>query len=154
MKTRRYPTFLIVQSAGEVVSFPKTRTPRRLALSDRRPLGRVLPLVLKHQPDCPLANFRRISCRLVHNSILSRNGVSGKPGAIQIPVWFLVQRNSEARFRNPPATPNQSSDLLWHLTLTPKLLWTFSCDGVQRAGVIRQDKRVIWFEAQMIKIGS
>ena len=33
-------------------------------------------------------------------------------------------------------------------------IWTFSGDGVQRAGVIRQDKRVIWFEAQMIKIGS
>jgi len=36
-----------------------------------------------YTPDRPLGDFRRISCRLVHHSNLSRNGVSGKPGAIQ-----------------------------------------------------------------------
>ncbi|MGB8408356.1 MAG: hypothetical protein WCE58_00405, partial [Gallionella sp.] len=41
-----------------------------------------LPLVFKHQPYRPLTHFRRIPLHFVHNSILSRIGVSGNPGAI------------------------------------------------------------------------
>jgi hypothetical protein len=38
--------------------------------------------VFKYEPDCPLADLRRKLGCCFHDSILSRNGVSRKPGAI------------------------------------------------------------------------
>src|SRR6266496_2649411 len=39
--------------------------------------------MLKDQPNRPLPDLRRISRQFVHDSILSNNGVSGNPGAVQ-----------------------------------------------------------------------
>ncbi len=39
--------------------------------------------MLQHQPHGPFPDFRGITFVSVHCSILSRNGVSGKPGAVQ-----------------------------------------------------------------------
>ena len=51
---------------------------------DRRPLRRVLRLVIKHHPNGSIPHLRRKPvCRwLAHCSILSRRGASGKPGAV------------------------------------------------------------------------
>ena len=51
----------------------------------RRPLRAMLALMLENQPDSPLANLRRITCRMSsHNSSLfSQDGASGKAGAVQ-----------------------------------------------------------------------
>src|SRR5262245_2482192 len=51
---------------------------------DRRPLRLVLPLMLEHHPNSPFTELRRIFCCCFHDSILSRIGVSGKPGAVQL----------------------------------------------------------------------
>ena len=40
-------------------------------------------LVLEYQANRPFPDFRGISRTLLHDSILSRNRVSGKPGAVQ-----------------------------------------------------------------------
>ena len=46
-------------------------------------MGVIVLLVLQHQPHGPFPDFRGITFVSVHCSILSRNGVSGKPGAVQ-----------------------------------------------------------------------
>ena len=46
-------------------------------------LGVIVLLVLQHQPHGPFPDFRGITFVSVHYSILSRNGVSSKPGAVQ-----------------------------------------------------------------------
>ncbi|MBU1449595.1 MAG: hypothetical protein KKB57_04880, partial [Proteobacteria bacterium] len=51
--------------------------------ADGLPLGLVLILVLQEHPHRPLLNLWGISDLLGHDSILSSNGVSGNPGAIQ-----------------------------------------------------------------------
>jgi hypothetical protein len=43
----------------------------------------VLRFLLENQPYRPIPDFRRISRSLCHCSILSRNGASGKIGAVQ-----------------------------------------------------------------------
>src|SRR5262249_28670053 len=50
---------------------------------DRRPLRLVFPLMLEHHPNSPFTELRRIFRCCFHDSILSRIGVSGKPGAVQ-----------------------------------------------------------------------
>jgi hypothetical protein len=47
-------------------------------------------LVLEHQSNRPFPDFQGISRRLVYDSIFSRNGVSGKPGAIHMSVRASV----------------------------------------------------------------
>jgi hypothetical protein len=47
-------------------------------------LGSMFRLLLQDQPDRPLPDFRGILRPSIHDSILSRIGVSGKPGAVQI----------------------------------------------------------------------
>src|SRR5262249_53687576 len=51
---------------------------------DRRPLRLVLPLMLEHHPNSPFTELRRIFRCCFHDSILSRIGVSGKPGAVHL----------------------------------------------------------------------
>ena len=48
--------------------------------------------MLDHHPHSTLAHFRRklLSLLLVHGSILSKSGASGKPGAVQ---GFLYSRS-------------------------------------------------------------
>ena len=41
-----------------------------------------------HHAYCPFPNLRGISIRFAHTPILSRVGVSGKPGAVQI--WLGI----------------------------------------------------------------
>lgn len=48
-----------------------------------RPRGVLLSLVVEYRPDRPLTNLREIPVLLFHDSIPSRNEVSGNPGAIQ-----------------------------------------------------------------------
>src|SRR5262249_13643739 len=43
---------------------------------------RVLGPVLPHQPDRPLAQFRRVPCDFLHGSILSKGGASTLPRAV------------------------------------------------------------------------
>src|SRR5581483_3843110 len=50
---------------------------------DRRPLRVVLAPVLPHHPDRPLAQLVRVLRRSAHRSILSQNGASTFPGAVQ-----------------------------------------------------------------------
>src|SRR5262249_25203153 len=51
---------------------------------DRRPLRLVFPLMLEHHPNSPSTELRRILCCCFHDSILSRIGVSGNPGAVHV----------------------------------------------------------------------
>jgi hypothetical protein len=51
--------------------------------ADGLPLGRVLILVLQEHPYRPFLNLWGISDLLGPDSILSSNGVSGNPGAVQ-----------------------------------------------------------------------
>src|SRR5690606_31669492 len=52
---------------------------------DGSPLRRVLTLVLEHQPNRPLTHLRGVLLCLSHDPNLSKVGVSGKPGALQLP---------------------------------------------------------------------
>jgi hypothetical protein len=55
--------------------------------------------VLEHHPDRPLTYFLRKPCQFVHDPILSNDGVSSKPGAIQYGiVERLSPRPEEAEF--------------------------------------------------------
>src|SRR5690606_15234429 len=56
--------------------------------TDRRPLRRVFTLVLEYHAHRAFADFGRIPCRLLHSSILSRNGASGKAGPVQGSVFL------------------------------------------------------------------
>jgi len=48
--------------------------------------------MLEHHPNSPFTELRRILCCCFHDSILSRIGVSGKPGAVQFVFnWALVR---------------------------------------------------------------
>src|SRR5262245_24350249 len=49
---------------------------------DRRPLRLVFPPVIEHHPNSPFTELRRIFRCCFHDSILSRIGVSGNPGAV------------------------------------------------------------------------
>ena len=51
--------------------------------ADRRPLAGMLLRVLENHPNCPLTYFRWVTLLFVHDPILSKKGVSGKPGAVQ-----------------------------------------------------------------------
>src|SRR5690606_16592510 len=59
---------------------------------DRRPLRRVLVLLLHHQPDRSLTNLSRVLARSAHAPILSRKGASEKPGAIQCALQELLRQ--------------------------------------------------------------
>src|SRR5690606_3911172 len=66
---------------------------------DGGPLGRVLLLVLPHQPDRPLPDLCRIPLRSPHDPNLSRVGASDNPGAVQsaesrIEPWFALRMRS------------------------------------------------------------
>src|SRR5439155_5756382 len=50
---------------------------------DRRPLRIVLVLLLEDHPNCPVPNLGGEPARSCHDPILSRNGASGNPGAVQ-----------------------------------------------------------------------
>jgi hypothetical protein len=50
----------------------------------------VLGFVLEYQANRPFPQFRGIPLRCVHNSILSRNAVSGNPGAIHIVIMVTI----------------------------------------------------------------
>ena len=52
---------------------------------DRRPLRRVVLGVLEHHPHRSLPHLRGKPAWSRHDPILSRNGASGKPGAVQMP---------------------------------------------------------------------
>src|SRR5680860_570267 len=54
--------------------------------ADRRPLGVVLSFVFKDHPHGPLPDFTWIPLLCVHDSILSKVGVSGKPEAVHSPA--------------------------------------------------------------------
>jgi hypothetical protein len=43
-----------------------------------------LSFVFENQTNCPFPKLRRIPLRCLHNSILSKNGVSGNPRAVHI----------------------------------------------------------------------
>ena len=51
------------------------------------PLGTILVDVLGHHPGCPFADLWKIPLSFCHDSILSRNGVSGKSEVIQREKW-------------------------------------------------------------------
>ena len=79
---------------GSAVSFSLTDPPpQRLGRAaelrrdrtHRRPLRAMLAPMLENQPDSPVANLRRITCRMSsHNSSpFSQDGASGKAGAVQ-----------------------------------------------------------------------
>src|SRR5437016_3790546 len=55
---------------------------------DRRPLRRVLRGVLEHHPHRALPHLRGKPTRSRHDPILSRNGASEKPGAVQ--EWRIL----------------------------------------------------------------
>src|SRR5206468_1392975 len=60
--------------------------------SDRCPLRPILRTVVLHQPHRPLAHLcrePRLSCPFRHDSILSREGASDNPGAIQADKGFI-----------------------------------------------------------------
>ena len=50
---------------------------------DRRPLRSILGSVVEDHPYRPFPNLGGIPLQCAHDSILSRNGVSGNPGAVQ-----------------------------------------------------------------------
>jgi hypothetical protein len=50
----------------------------------------VLGFVLEYRANRPFPQFRGIPLRCVHNSILSRNAVSGNPGAIHIVIMVTI----------------------------------------------------------------
>ena len=68
----------------------RTQLPQRLGRAadllgdrgDRRPLRRVVLGVLEHHPHRSLPHLRGKPTRSRHDPILSRNGASGKPGAV------------------------------------------------------------------------
>jgi hypothetical protein len=53
--------------------------------SDGRPLGCMLALKLELRPDLSIPKPWTISRRFAHHSILSKHGVSGKPGGFKLP---------------------------------------------------------------------
>src|SRR5262245_52707417 len=63
---------------------------------DRRPLRLVLPLALKHHPDGPFTELRRILRCCFHDSILSSIGVSGNPGAVQNVLAHLCNKHCDS----------------------------------------------------------
>jgi hypothetical protein len=63
--------------------------------ADGLPLGRILILVLQQHPHRPFLNLWGISDSLAHDSILSSNGVSGNPGAVQV-APFSIGSSSKA----------------------------------------------------------
>src|SRR5690606_14546359 len=50
---------------------------------DRRPLRRVFPLVVQHQPNRPLPDLSGVPLCLVHDPNPSKIAASGKPRAVQ-----------------------------------------------------------------------
>ena len=58
------------------------------------PLRRVVPLVLEHHPDRPLADLRWVSAWSCHRSILSRTGASNIPGAVHKHLCTLEPRSA------------------------------------------------------------
>ena len=57
------------------------------------PLRRVVPLVLEHHPDRPLADLRWVSAWSCHRSILSRTGASNIPGAVHDHLIIVNERH-------------------------------------------------------------
>src|SRR5690606_14375322 len=53
---------------------------------DRRPLRRVFPLGVQHQPNRPLPDLSGVPLCLVHDPNPSKIAASGKPRAVQIPT--------------------------------------------------------------------
>jgi hypothetical protein len=64
--------------------------------------------VLEHQPHRPFPYFGRISSRLFHDSILSRNGVSGKAGAVHDPDAIVI---AEVLSKKSGQTTNSTIEL-------------------------------------------
>jgi hypothetical protein len=67
--------------------------------ADRRPLGLMLRLVLHDHADRPLPHLRCVSACSSHDPILSRNGASGKPGAVQCGHYYNRRQVCGMRLR-------------------------------------------------------
>src|SRR5690606_39124042 len=76
--------------------------------TDRCPLRRVLALVLEYHAHCAFPDFGRISRGLLHSSILSRNGASGKVGPVQLTeltLEYLANFPERILFVDVPGAP-------------------------------------------------
>jgi len=79
----------------------------------------MIALVIQNQPDSPLANLRRISCRVSFHSGSSFSQVraSGKPGAVHSVLMAALLKQAaphESRFaakRNPSPSQNPAKML-------------------------------------------
>jgi hypothetical protein len=61
--------------------------------------------MLEYHPNRPFPDLRGVSRCLVHHSILSRNGVSGKPGAVQrLIAHAAIESNVLIRFHSELGT--------------------------------------------------
>src|SRR5581483_4317463 len=79
---------------------------------DRRPLRVVLAPVLPHHPDRPLAQLVRVLRRSAHRSILSQNGASTFPGAVQAPPGSWGRDRGSPTLTPQPSTLNPQPSTL------------------------------------------
>src|SRR5262249_4406076 len=80
--------------------------------TDRFPARPVTRLVLEQHPNRTLTNFRRIPALSSHDSILSKNGASGKPGAVHSwaePKHWTSMRTDRTRLATASRTEASSS---------------------------------------------
>ena len=84
---------------GRLTSADQLEVRLRIAAVERarRPLRRVLCLVLKHHAHGPLADLCWVSAWSCHRSILSRTGASNVPGAVQFALEAFGDPDEDVR---------------------------------------------------------
>src|SRR5690606_35516513 len=78
---------------------------------DRRPLRRVFPLGVQHQPNRPLPDLSGVPLCLVHDPNPSKIAASGKPRAVQSLSWGpeSSSRSPATGSCSPPRTSTSAS---------------------------------------------